>query len=101
MVRDLFRDRSQTEFIIATIPTVLGVKESDRLATALAKEQIPCRRIIVNQVRGVPWYITSMRAKAFVMHHCTRCSTSWHCGCCLLSAVMLQSCDTAGNIDTV
>ena len=49
-VRELFRDKQQTEFIIATIPTVLGVKESDRLAQALAKEQIPCKRIIVNQV---------------------------------------------------
>ena len=55
MVRDLFRDRSQTEFIIATIPTVLGVKESDRLATALAKEHIPCRRIIVNRVPSPAW----------------------------------------------
>ena len=29
---------------------VLGVNESARLATALKKEHIPCRRIIVNQV---------------------------------------------------
>lgn len=41
-----------TEFVIATIPTVLGVNESSRLATALAKEQIPCKRIVVNQVLG-------------------------------------------------
>ena len=49
-VRELFRDKQQTEFIIATIPTSLGVRESDRLARALQREQIPCRRIIVNQV---------------------------------------------------
>ena len=50
MVRDLFRDASQTEFVIATVPTVLGVNESARLAAALKKEHIPCKRIIVNQV---------------------------------------------------
>lgn len=50
MVRDLFRDQQSTEFIIATIPTVLGVKESARLAAALEKERIVCKRIIVNQV---------------------------------------------------
>ena len=49
MVRDLFRDQQSTEFIIATIPTVLGVRESARLAAALVKEKIVCKRIIVNQ----------------------------------------------------
>ena len=49
MVRDLFRDREATEFIIATIPTVLGIRESARLAAALEKEKITCKRIIVNQ----------------------------------------------------
>ena len=50
MVRDLFRDKEATEFIIATIPTVLGVAESGRLLQSLRKEEIPCKRIIVNQV---------------------------------------------------
>lgn len=49
MVKDLFRDAQQTEFVIATIPTVLGVNESARLATSLKRDSIPCRRIIVNQ----------------------------------------------------
>jgi anion-transporting ArsA/GET3 family ATPase len=49
MVKDLFRDAEQTEFVIATIPTVLGVNESARLATSLKADSIPCRRIIVNQ----------------------------------------------------
>lgn len=40
------------QFIIATIPTVLGVNESGRLARALRKEAIPCRRIVVNQLIG-------------------------------------------------
>jgi arsenite-transporting ATPase len=50
MVKDLFRDAQQTEFVIATIPTVLGVNESARLAASLKRDSIPCRRIIVNQV---------------------------------------------------
>ncbi len=49
MVKDLFRDAQQTEFVIATIPTVLGVNESARLAASLKRDSIPCRRIIVNQ----------------------------------------------------
>jgi arsenite/tail-anchored protein-transporting ATPase len=49
MVKDLFRDADQTEFVIATIPTVLGVNESARLAASLKRDSIPCRRIIVNQ----------------------------------------------------
>lgn len=50
MVRDLFRDKKQTQFVIATIATTLGMNESARLAGALRKESVPCRRIIVNQV---------------------------------------------------
>lgn len=49
MVKDLFRDAKQTEFVIATIPSVLGVNESARLAASLKQDSIPCRRIIVNQ----------------------------------------------------
>ena len=53
MVKRLFRDKSQTEFIIATIPTMLGINESSRLLDALRSEDIPCKRIIVNQVSAV------------------------------------------------
>ncbi|GFH27320.1 uncharacterized protein HaLaN_25623, partial [Haematococcus lacustris] len=49
MVKQLFRDKQTTEFIIATIPTYLGVNESARLLQSLRKEGIPCKRIIVNQ----------------------------------------------------
>jgi hypothetical protein len=49
-VKSLFRDAAQTEFIIATIPTQLGIAESRRLLAALRVEDIPCKRIIVNQV---------------------------------------------------
>ncbi|KAL4441055.1 hypothetical protein ABPG77_010486 [Micractinium sp. CCAP 211/92] len=52
LVKALFRDQQATEFIIATIPTVLGVNESARLVRALRKESIPCKRIVVNQVIG-------------------------------------------------
>lgn len=51
-VKELFRDQETTEFVIATIPTVLAVNESGRLIKALRKESIPCHRIIVNQVIG-------------------------------------------------
>jgi anion-transporting ArsA/GET3 family ATPase len=50
-VKALFRDKSQTEFIIATIPTQLGINESRRLLGTLREEGIPCKRVIVNQVR--------------------------------------------------
>ncbi|KAI8464935.1 MAG: anion-transporting ATPase-like domain-containing protein [Monoraphidium minutum] len=50
MARDLFRDPKQTEFVIATVPTVLGVNESGRLARTLEAEGIPCKRIVVNQL---------------------------------------------------
>lgn len=51
-VKDLFHDSETTEFVIATIPTVLGINESSRLIRALRREQIPCKRIVVNQVIG-------------------------------------------------
>jgi anion-transporting ArsA/GET3 family ATPase len=49
-VRDLFRDASQTEFIIATIPTVMAAAESQRLLKELKEEGVPCHRIVVNQL---------------------------------------------------
>ena len=49
-VSALFRDPSMTEFIIATIPTMLAVNESVRLVDALRQENIPCHRIVINQV---------------------------------------------------
>ena len=52
-VKDLFHDAETTEFVIATIPTVLGINESARLIRALRKEKIPCKRIIVNQLIGL------------------------------------------------
>jgi anion-transporting ArsA/GET3 family ATPase len=53
MVKELFRNKEATEFVIATIPTMLAVNESARLLKALRKENIPCKRIVVNQVCGV------------------------------------------------
>ncbi len=55
LVRELFRDANQSEFIIATIPTVLALNESSRLLTALKADDIPCKRIVVNQVGERGW----------------------------------------------
>ncbi|KAJ6820513.1 ATPase GET3-like isoform X1 [Iris pallida] len=49
-VRELFRDTESTEFIIVTIPTLMAVSESSRLCASLKKENVPVRRLIVNQV---------------------------------------------------
>jgi arsenite-transporting ATPase len=48
--RDLFRNESSTEFVIVTIPTVMAVSESCRLAGSLKKEGVPLHTIVVNQV---------------------------------------------------
>jgi arsenite-transporting ATPase len=51
MVRALLRDANQTEFIVATIPTMMSVAESERLVKDLAREKIPCRHVFVNMVQ--------------------------------------------------
>ncbi|KAK4537122.1 hypothetical protein CDCA_CDCA11G3147 [Cyanidium caldarium] len=51
MVRDLFRDTAQTEFIVSTIPTMMSISESQRLVRDLKRERIPCRHIFVNMVQ--------------------------------------------------
>ncbi|CAM6083865.1 unnamed protein product [Calypogeia fissa] len=50
MVREIFRDKEATEFIIVTIPTVMAVSESSRLRESLRKEGVPVKRLIVNQI---------------------------------------------------
>lgn len=67
MVRDLFRDREANEFIIATIPTVLAVKESSRLLAVLRKEGIPCRQIVVNQVSLASVAHVGLKGKGLVL----------------------------------
>ncbi|XP_057732592.1 ATPase GET3B [Arachis stenosperma] len=49
-VRELFRDTDATEFVIVTIPTVMAVSESSRLSASLKKENVPVKRLIVNQI---------------------------------------------------
>ncbi|XP_074355496.1 ATPase GET3B-like [Apium graveolens] len=49
-VRELFRDRKTTEFVIVTIPTVMAISESSRLHFSLKKEKVPVQRLIVNQI---------------------------------------------------
>lgn len=51
MVRDLFRDEIQTEFIVATIPNMMAIAESGRLVLELNREKIPVRHLFVNQVQ--------------------------------------------------
>ncbi|KAG5533183.1 hypothetical protein RHGRI_027411 [Rhododendron griersonianum] len=49
-VRELFRDTDSTEFVIVTIPTVMAVSESSRLRASLKKENVPVKKLVVNQV---------------------------------------------------
>ncbi|KAK6929175.1 Anion-transporting ATPase-like domain [Dillenia turbinata] len=49
-VRELFRNTDSTEFVIVTIPTVMAISESSRLHASLKKENVPVKRLIVNQV---------------------------------------------------
>ena len=50
--RDLFRNEKSTEFVIVTIPTIMAMSESVRLADSLKKEGVPLHTIVVNQVCG-------------------------------------------------
>jgi len=47
--RDLFRNKETTEFVIVTIPTIMAMSESCRLAASLKKENVPVKTIVVNQ----------------------------------------------------
>ncbi|XP_047316194.1 ATPase GET3B-like [Impatiens glandulifera] len=49
-VRELFRDTDSTEFVIVTIPTVMAISESSRLRSSLRKENVPVKRLVVNQI---------------------------------------------------
>ncbi len=49
-MKDLFRNAATTEFVIVTIPTVLAITESGRLASSLKAEGVPVRRLVVNQL---------------------------------------------------
>ncbi|KAJ8909116.1 hypothetical protein NDN08_005811 [Rhodosorus marinus] len=62
VVRDLFKDQQQTEFIVATIPNMMAISESMRLIDELRKESIPVHYVFVNQIQQEN-------------DHCTFCST--------------------------
>lgn len=51
MVRELFRDEVQTEFVVATIPNMMAIAESQRLVDELNKEKIPVRHLFLNLVQ--------------------------------------------------
>jgi len=63
VVKSLFRNKEMTEFVIATIPTYMAVDESARLLQSLRKDNIPCKRIVVNQVVGEKAGETYVRMK--------------------------------------
>ena len=52
--RNLFRNAETTEFVIVTIPTVMAVAESARLAKALRTEGVPVNTIVINQASPRP-----------------------------------------------
>ena len=49
-VKSVLADKSQTQFVIVTIPTVLAVTESTRLVESLKQENVGLSTIICNQV---------------------------------------------------
>ncbi|KAF5827661.1 anion-transporting ATPase-domain-containing protein [Dunaliella salina] len=63
LVKNLFRNKETTEFVIATIPTYMAVDESARLLQQLHKDNINCKRIVVNQVVGEKTGETYVRMK--------------------------------------
>ncbi|MCY3411905.1 MAG: ArsA family ATPase [Candidatus Heimdallarchaeota archaeon] len=49
-VKDLFRNEQSTEFMIASIPTIMAINESIRLSEALKIEQIKVKEVLINQI---------------------------------------------------
>ncbi len=49
-VRAFFQDEKRTEFIIVTIPTIMAINESERLAEELKLQNIAVKNVIVNQI---------------------------------------------------
>ena len=69
MVRDLFRNKDMTEFIIATIPTMLGINESSRLLKVLRKGRHPlpahdCQPGELPDKQCSPWQFMKSRLTA-------------------------------------
>ncbi|CAD7698448.1 unnamed protein product [Ostreobium quekettii] len=69
MVKMLFQNERTTEFMIATIPTTLAVRESARLLSELRKQKMPCKRILVNQLIGPGAGDTFLRMKLKDQEH--------------------------------
>ena len=71
-VKDLFRNEKTTEFVIVTIPTVLGMSESARLLGELRKESVPVSRVVINQIvqvsgEGFKERVAELKAKESVL----------------------------------
>jgi len=49
-VKEFFQDSTHTEFAIVTIPTIMAIKESERLYETLKQYNISVKNLIVNQI---------------------------------------------------
>lgn len=65
VVRELFRDKEKTEFIIATIPTIMAINETERLSDHLKLEEIQVKNLIINQImpENIDCNFCSVRSK--------------------------------------
>jgi len=53
-LEDLLADAASTEFVVVTVPTMLAVKESERLVGSLGEAGIAVHHVVVNQVLPAP-----------------------------------------------
>jgi len=49
-LEELFKDETQTQFVVVTIPTALALAESKRLVSSLREQDILVNKIILNQI---------------------------------------------------
>lgn len=56
-VEALLRDPDTTEFLLVTVPTIMAVSETERMAANLMASNISCRSLVLNQVMD-PWEAT-------------------------------------------
>ena len=67
----LFRNPESTQFVIVTIPTVMAVAESARLAKALKAESVPVKTLVVNQVCQIKVFVPMQ------LLHCQHAMCPW------------------------
>lgn len=79
----LFHDEKRTEFIVVSIPTMMAMAESERLAKSLEEQSVPCRRIVINQLvrsdtRRTIWEFSSLHQAARCAKLCKSFVNSTH-----------------------